>query len=97
MTTYANNIAEVLWSDQNALDAFKLAVEVIDTAAGRRLPGIPSRPKLSPTLSKRQRRRRLKCSPLRRIDRWIEALISTWFRSCDAEIAAASSALAIKP
>ena len=37
VTTYANNIAEVLWSDQNALDAFKLAVEVIDTAAGRRL------------------------------------------------------------
>ena len=31
VTTYANNIAEVLWSDRNTLDAFKLAVEVVDT------------------------------------------------------------------
>lgn len=33
-TVYANKIAEVLWSDQGALDAFKLAVEVIDSVLG---------------------------------------------------------------
>lgn len=32
VTSFANNIAEVLWSDDKALDAFKAAVEVIDTA-----------------------------------------------------------------
>lgn len=34
VATYANNIADVLWSDQGAVDAFKAAVEVIDTATG---------------------------------------------------------------
>jgi len=32
MTLYANKIAETLWSDEEAVDVFKVAVEVIDTA-----------------------------------------------------------------
>lgn len=34
MTGYANKIAEVVWSDQDAVEAFKEALEVIDDALG---------------------------------------------------------------
>lgn len=34
VTNYANKIADVLWSDQGAVEAFKEAVEVIDSALG---------------------------------------------------------------
>ena len=31
-STYANSIAEVLWSDVKAVDAFKVAIEAVDEA-----------------------------------------------------------------
>ena len=34
MTQYANKIAEALWSDQGAVDAFKQAVELVDSVLG---------------------------------------------------------------
>ena len=34
VTAYANGIAEVLWSDEKAVEAFKVAIEAVDVALG---------------------------------------------------------------
>lgn len=33
-SSYANSIAEALWSDEKAVEAFKVAIEVVEEALG---------------------------------------------------------------